>query len=325
MRRALRPVALAAILAAATLAGCASVSDDAQESSLAALETKQPAPHTHRPPPSDCDTTSVESRPPSVLPRPRHMPVGTFMYTIQEEGHLVAGVDQNSLGLGYFNPVTGELEGFDIDVVREVARAIFGDRDLAHHIVFKAVSTPQREAAIYFGDVDIVASAFSITCGRQQQMSFSSVYHRTRQRLLVPDDSNDDSLADLRGKTVCVTKRSTSIETLKRHHVKYLPVDLRSDCLVALQERQVAAITSDEAILFGFCQQDPQTKIVGHSLNTERHGLAINNLHQDFVSFVNAVLQRSHDRLESSRKRWLKGLEGSSDDDITDCERPDTS
>ncbi|HEV7805911.1 MAG TPA: transporter substrate-binding domain-containing protein [Solirubrobacteraceae bacterium] len=327
MRRALRPVAVAvaAILAAATLAGCASVSDDAQDSSLAALETTEPKPRTRRPPADDCGETRYQSRRPSVLPRAGHMPAGTYMHTIQEEGHLVAGVDQNSLGLGYFNPVTRELEGFDIDVVGEVARAIFGGEDFADHIVYKAISTPQRESAIYFGDVDIVASAFSITCKRQQQMSFSSVYHRTRQRLLVPDDSDDDSFEDLRDKKVCVTKKSTSIVRLEESGAIPVPVDLRSDCLAKLQEREVAAITSDETILFGFCQQDPQTKIVGPSLAAERYGLAINKLHQDFVSFVNAALLRGHDRLERSRKRWLQGLEGSGDDDITDCKRPDTS
>jgi polar amino acid transport system substrate-binding protein len=324
VRRALRVLGLGATLVAATLSGCASVSDDARESSLAALETAEPTPRTSRPKPHVCDTTTYASLPPRpTLPRPRHMPPGSFMWKIQRRGYLRAGVDQNSLGLGYFNPVTRRLEGFDIDVVREVARAIFGDP--AGHVVYKAISTPQREAAIYFGDVDLVASAFSITCKRQQQMLFSSVYYRTRQRLLVPDDSDDDSLADLRGKTVCVTKKSTSIETLVRHHVKYLPVDLRSDCLVALQEREVAAITSDETILFGFCQQDPQTKIVGSSIEPERYGLAINKHDEDFVRFVNAVLLRGHDRLEQSRKHWLGELEGAGDGDISDCKRPDAS
>lgn len=330
MRPALRPAALAAIVAAAALGGCASVSDDARESSLAALETTEPEPLMRRPSPEDCTNwrpapaTSYESlRPAAQLPRPRHMPAGSFMQTIQKRGHLIAGVDQNSLGLGHFNPVTHRLEGFDIDVVREIARAIFGDP--RGHVVYKAISTPQRAAAIYFKDVDIVASAFSISCERQQQMYFSSVYHRTRQRLLVPDDSDDDSFEDLRGKKVCVTKGSTSIETLKRSGARPFEVDLRSDCLVALQEREVAAITSDETILFGFCQQDPQMKIVGASLGSERYGLAVNRAHEDFVRFVNAVLLRSHDRLEASRKRWLGDLEGGGDDDITDCKRPDTS
>lgn len=312
-----------AIVAAAALAGCGTVSDDAQQSALAALETEEPAPRARLPEPRDCDTTSYASRPPMALPRPGRLQPGSFMRRIRERGHLTAGVDQNSLGLGYYNPVTGRLQGFDIDVVRMVAAAIFGDaRD---RVVYKAISTPQREAAIYFADVDIVASAFSVTCRRQQLMHFSSVYHRTRQRLLVADDSDVDGLEDLRGEKVCVTKRSTSIETLRRRGVTAFPVDLRSDCLVALQERQVAAVTSDETILFGFCQQDPQTKIVGPSLGTERYGLAINRRNPEFVSFVNAVLLRNRARIERSRAHWLGALEGAGDDDISDCPRPGTS
>ena len=42
-----------------------------------------------------------------------------------------------------------------------------------------------------------------------------------------------------------------------------IAVELRSDCLVALQEGDVPAITSDDAILSACARQDPQTKIVG--------------------------------------------------------------
>ena len=88
------------------------------------------------------------------------------------------------------------------------------------------------------------------------------------------------------------------------------PVDLRTDCLVRLQEGEVAAITSDDAILLGFSRQDPQTKIVGPCLSLERYGLAMNLEHRAFVRFVNGVLarlRRSGD-LERMRERWLSSV-----------------
>ena len=317
MRR--RP-AVATLVAAAAVAcgGCASVSDRAQEMSLRALDPVLPTvPRPAKPAP--CDDPSLRSLAPSPLPRPGHMPAGTFMRRIQDRGRLVVGVDQNSKGLGYFNPITRRIEGFDIDVADEVARAIFGTPRVAYF----AISTQQRQSVIVNGDVDLVASAFSITCGRRRSMLFSSVYHRAQQRLLVPESSTVRRLSDLRGKKVCATVGSTSLARLRREQgVLPRPVLLRSDCLVDLQEGDVEAITSDDTILFGFRQQDRQTRIVGPCLGIEHYGLAINKAHRPFVRFVNAVLARLRrdGTLQRLREHWLPGLAPPTAADIAGCE-----
>jgi polar amino acid transport system substrate-binding protein len=305
------------------LGGCATVSDRAQNSSLAALATQEPKPGPGLQPLAatrGCSAHPYKSLGRGELPRRGQMPAATFMGTIQRRGKLIVGVDQNSLGLGYFNPLTGQMEGFDISMVREIARAIFGD---PHRIVYKAISTAQRESAVYNEDVDIVASAFSISCTRRRHVLFSSVYYRARQKLLVAEHSKVSRLSDpdLRGRTVCATKDSTSIKRLAGTGVVPAPVTLRSDCLVALQEGEVAAITADDTILAGFERQDKQTKIVGGCLNIERYGMAINRRHPEFVRFVNAVLARLRrdGKVKQFRDRWLKGLTTPTAAEIARC------
>jgi polar amino acid transport system substrate-binding protein len=305
--------------AAVVLGGCASVSDDAQNSSLAALATQAPAPRTYEPPgpkvKRSCDRLFD-----SPLPPPRRGPGGSYMERIRTRGTLRVGVDQNTLRLGHFDRKDKAMEGLDIDLLRAVARAIFGTSK--NRIVFKAISTAQRESVIESGEVDIVASAFSITCERLQNMYFSSVYYTAQQKLLVLQDSTDDSLADLRGKEVCATKSSTSIKNLAGTGVVPHPVELRPDCLVELQEGNVAAITADDSILFGFKQQDRQTKIVGRCINVERYGMAINRRHPEFVRFVDEVLRRlGRAGLERIRHRWLNGLTAPTPDEISRCDR----
>ena len=41
------------------------------------------------------------------------MPAGSLMDTIRRRGYLIAGVDQNSLLLAYFNPMHRTIEGFE--------------------------------------------------------------------------------------------------------------------------------------------------------------------------------------------------------------------
>jgi polar amino acid transport system substrate-binding protein len=307
---------LVALLFVCVLAGCSSVSERAQISSLAAINTREPdprgQPYPDLEPTKSCQQRPLQSLPAlKTLPPPGRMPPKTPMARIQAQGHLNVGADQNSLRLSYFNPLRPDkdVQGFDADLARAVARAIFGD-DGPDRIRFRAISTGQRVSAIVERKVDIVASAFSITCARRRRMHFSDVYHTARQRLLVPSNSTVSTLDDLKGHTVCTTATSTSGARLDNTGVRALRVRLRSDCLAALQEGEADAMTSDDAILFGLSEQDPQTKIVGPTMNCERWGIAIRLDEPELVRFVNAVLarMRRNGTLRTLRTKWFAGI-----------------
>lgn len=291
MRRA--PVSIVAVLAGAALAGCGAGSDRAERAALAALNTppaQAPASTPSSPPPR-CSHPYASLRPPAVMPAPGAMPAGSLMARIRRRGFLIAGVDQNTQLFAYFNPLHGQLEGFEIDLLRQLAGRIFGD---PHDVRFVALTTSERISAVQSGKVDVVADAVTITCERRRQVDFSTVYYNAGQKLLVPSNSSARSVADLAGKKVCATQGSTTIKTLERLRPRVVPypVAQRTDCLVALQEGLVDAISSDDAILLGFKAQDPYTKIIGPSLAPEPYGMAISKTQPEFVRFVNGVLQQ---------------------------------
>ncbi len=302
-------LACLACLAALVLAGCGSVSDRALHASLSALEASPPAAAASsssaaatRP----CADPTASLRPTGSLPAPGDMPAGTFMRRIQERGRLIVGVDQNTLLLGYLNPFNGQIEGFDIDMLRQVAKAIFGN---PNDIEFKAISSAQRIPVIQNHSVDIVADAMTINCERARQVAFTTVYYDAGQRIMVPSNSPVRTIADLAGRRVCATEGSTSLENIRRLAPRAIPypVSLRTDCLVALQEGRVDAISTDDAILYGFKAQDPYTKIVGPSFSNEPYGMAISRQHPEFVRFVNGVLaqMRSDGQWAAIYEKWL--------------------
>jgi polar amino acid transport system substrate-binding protein len=294
---------------APVLAGCASISDQALHTSLSALDAKAPPASGSSPASTataSCGDPTASLRPRGSLPTPGAMPAGTFMRKIQDRGRLIVGVDQNTLLFGYLNPFNGQIEGFDIDMLRQVAQAIFGDPNA---IEFRAISSAQRIQVIQDHSVDIVADAMTINCKRLQQVSFTTVYYDAGQRILVPSNSRVRGVQDLAGERVCATVGSTSIENIRKlapRAVPY-PVALRTDCLVALQEGKADAISTDDAILYGLQAQDPYTKIVGPRFNDEPYGMAINRGHPEFVRFVNAVLagMRGNGTWASIYDRWL--------------------
>ena len=305
-RSALALVAL--VLVAASVAACGSGSDRAQRTALAALRTPQPTPSTTPPPTRNvrCRNARASLRPPAVMPTRGAMPAGSFMARIERRGHLIAGVDQNTLLFAYFDPRARRIVGFEIDMLHQLAKAIFGD---PNKVEFKAITTQERVPAVQNGTVDVVADAMTITCARRQDVDFSTVYYDAGQKILVPSNSPVRASRISAASAVCATRGSTSIATLEQQvprPVAY-PVDQRTDCLVALQEGKVAAITSDDSILLGFEAQDPDTKIVGPSFAPEPYGIAISKAHPGFVRFVNGVLakMRADGTWKAIYKKWL--------------------
>jgi polar amino acid transport system substrate-binding protein len=305
----LRATAIALLGVAAVLAGgCATASSNVTSSIHGWLSptTTSSAAATTSTTASPCDPTK-SVRPTGALQPPGAMPPNTYMAAIQRRGYLIVGVDQTTLFFGYRNPQTGVIDGFDIALAREVARAIFGDPS---KIVPRALTTSERLLAVEHGQVDLVASQVTATCARRADVDLSTIYYEAHQKVLVRKGGAITRVSDLKGKKVCATTGSTSlvqIEQIVPGVIPY-PVAVRTDCLVALQEGWVDAITSDDTILLGFEHQDPSnTTILPPELAPEPYALATSKAHPEFGRFVNAVLDRlrATGRLEQLYQQYL--------------------
>lgn len=286
MRSRLRHLAGLALVVT-TIAGCGTSSDQASSVALDALAT--PVPHAKSSAPGPAALCTASLRPPTTMPAPGTMPAGSFMAAIRRRGYLIAGVNAALLDFGYLNPSTGKIEGFEIDLVREIARAIFGNPNAVR---FVALTVPQREPFVEQGNVDIVVDAVTMTCARAEKVDFSTEYYDAKQRVLVPLNSSVKSIGDLAGKKVCASGGSTPIYVMEHlpqpPHI--VPGTQAIDCLVYLQQGRIDAISTDSSILLGFQAQDPNTKLVGASLADVPYGMEISKAHPEFVRFVNGVL-----------------------------------
>lgn len=254
----------------------------------------------------DCDRLR-SLKPPDRMPEPGgRMPSGTAMERIVTRGRLIVGVDQNTYLFGYRDSVTGQLNGLDIDLVREISRALFGQPD---RVQFKTVPSSRRIEILERGEVDLVAHSMTITCERMERVLFSSDYLDSGQRVLVPDTSPVKNLADLAEQKVCTAQGTTSLEELRRAHPKVRPVTVAdwTDCLVLLQQGAVAAVSTTDNVLAGLSAQDPTTRITGPRFTYEPHGIALAKKTPELVRFVNGVLARlrASGKLRALHERWL--------------------
>jgi polar amino acid transport system substrate-binding protein len=252
-------------------------------------------------------------RPDGPPPAPGDFPAGSKMAEIRARGKLVVGVDQNTYRFGYRDAESGDLQGFDIDMAKEIAKAIFGRRDA---IQFKVLTSAERVPMVEKGEVDLVVQTMTINCERREKVEFSSVYYMAGQRVLVKKKSGFEGIRSLGGKKVCAAKGSTSIANIVNADVDPKPVGIGvdgwTDCLVMLQQNQVDAVSTDDTILAGLAAQDPFTEVVGEPFTEEPYGMAMSKDAPEFTRFVNAVLERLRTSGEWRRiyDRWLAELLG---------------
>jgi len=241
--------------------------------------------------------TSAPQASASAAARPK-FEVQTFMYSIQVKGKLRVGTQEDNPPFSVKNPTNNKWEGFDTDIGREIAKGIFGTQgDPDSFIEWVPVTSATRIPSLTDNKADVIIKTFTINEDRKKQIDFSDVYFSTGQRILVKK-TNDQikEVADLGGKTFCAQRGSTSEQNVTKAQptAKPLLLDSYPACLLALQQGQADAVSTDETILFGLVKQDPNTKIVGKYFSDEPYGIGIkkndNGDRNGFVAFLNTWL-----------------------------------
>lgn len=228
---------------------------------------------------------------------------GAAIARIKAAGKLVAGVDQNSFRWGYRSQAEGRLDGFDIDLVKAIARDILGDENA---VIYRAIPTSQRIPALQEGRVDIVVRTMTINCERLEDVAFSTAYFEAGQQVLAPKGSTitgyDTSLKD---KRICVATGSTAEAALgaQSYGAAAVTVPNQLDCLVRLQLAEVDGIITDNALAAGQAAQDPSVRLVGSPFTREFYGVAMNKDASDLVRRVNNVLEAY--RAGGSASPWM--------------------
>ncbi len=233
---------------------------------------------------------------------------GPAVKAIKANKTLVIGVDQNSYRWGARNPSTGEIEGFDIDLAKEIGTAIMGD---VSKITLKAVPTAERIKFIQDGKVDMIVRTMTITCERMDQVAFSKPYFKTANRLIVPRASPATTFEEaLKGRTACAARSSSAEDELKTHPYgsKLVTTENQLDCLVLMQLGKVDATMTDDGLAAGQAAQDTTIRMLDEQVRPGVMGVAMKLGNNDLVARVNQVLAdyQASGRWQASYDKWLK-------------------
>jgi glutamate transport system substrate-binding protein len=228
------------------------------------------------------------------------------------KGKIVIGIDFTEPGLGYKSGNT--YGGFDVDTARYVAHYLGYPEQ---RIVWKPVVPGDRERLLESHKVNLIFATYSITPARAKLVDFAGPYFIAHQGLLIR--RNDDvravgsigalaghgamrpitGLSTLDGKRLCSGTGTTSAKRiLDRYSAEKITLledaDI-NDCVEALYNGKVDAVTTDDVILAGFAAHGKYNgvlKVLGTNFSNERYGVGIPKGDTTLVKRVNAALRR---------------------------------
>jgi glutamate transport system substrate-binding protein len=142
-----------------------------------------------------------------------------------------------------------------------------------------------------------VFSSYSITDQRKQVVDFAGPYFVAHQDLLVRRNETDITGPDtLDGRVLCSVTGTTSSQYIKDNYLGRITLTEYprfSDCVAALANSEVDAVSTDDVILAGFAAQDQykgKLKLVGNGFTDERYGVGIPKGDDARVAQVNQAL-----------------------------------
>ena len=230
--------------------------------------------------------------------RPR-FELSTYQYALQTKGKIRIAVRDDAAPMSARSG--SAYQGFEPDLARELARAIWGPNDDPDtHIEWISVDASTRVSALTSNQADLTLAALVITDDQKKVIDLSDTYLKTGQRLLVK--KTNDQIKDLSDiatgeQTVCAVRGSAAVDNIRKitnNGAKILLLDTLEFCQQALASGAADAITADELVLLGLAAKDPNTKIVVKPFTDDRLGIGIKKTvagdRTGFLEFVNTAL-----------------------------------
>jgi polar amino acid transport system substrate-binding protein len=228
-------------------------------------------------------------------------------------GYLIAGSGSTNAPW-HFKDESNELVGFDIDMLRFIAKGLFEDPT---KIEFVNQSGDARVPNLVTDKVDVACQFMTVTAGRAQQVEFSVPYYREGVGLLLLAGGDYKNYEELQAGgsdvTISVLQNVYAEDMVhaalpKANVDQYESVDLMYQ---ALNSGRSDAAATDQSSLSWFMAQNPDRYAdAGFGWNPQSYSCAVKPGDQRWLNFVNTILHEAMTGVEfnayaASYKQWF--------------------
>ena len=218
---------------------------------------------------------------------------------IRETGAILVGVREASVPFSFLD-AQKQPQGYSVDLCLKVVDAIKAELKMPRlEVKFVPVSSANRIPALLDNKIDLECGSTTNTRDRQKQVAFAYTTFIAGIKMLAKASSNVSSIDDLRGKTIVVTKGTTSEKMMKQLNderllkLTILEMTDHNESFKAVAEGKAVAFPMDDVLLYGLISKSSKPDdfaVVGKYLSVEPYAIMMRKDEPQLERVVNHAL-----------------------------------
>ncbi|RDU66081.1 adhesin [Helicobacter didelphidarum] len=229
----------------------------------------------------------------------------SHLESVKAKNQLVIGVKKDAPNFALLNPDTKQIEGFEIDIAKLLAKEILGDET---KLKLEPVTAKTRGPLLDNGTLDAVIATFTITEERKKTYNFTDSYYSDPIGFLVLKENNFTDFKSLDGKIIGVAQAATTNKAIKKAaEVAGINVTVQElpdypSLKTALDSKRIDAFSVDKSILRGYL--DKNNIILEDSLDAQEYGIVTRKNDQEWSDYINNFVKNNHEEIDELAKKW---------------------
>jgi len=235
---------------------------------------------------------------PAATPAPAPAAIDTLK-RIRDTGTLLIGVRDTSVPFSFID-AQKQPQGYSVDLCLRIADAIKAELKMPKlDIKFVPVTSSNRIPMLVDGKIDLECGSTTNTRDRQKQVAFAYTTFVAGIKMLAKKSSNVNSIEDLRGKSIVVTKGTTSEKMMKTmNDERVLKMNIiesgdHGESFKAVADGKAVAFPMDDVLLYGLiskAKNPDDYAVVGKYLSVEPYGIMLRKDEPAFERIVDRAL-----------------------------------
>ena len=211
--------------------------------------------------------------------------VGGLSSAQADDNKLIVGTEPSFAPFEYLDPVTKEIVGFDIDLIREIAKTA------NYEVEIVLAPFDGLIPAVLSSSMDCAISAFTITDERKKRVDFSDPYCKAGLGIMIQkaDTGKIKNIDDLKNKTICAQiGTSGAMRAGEVEGATVTQFNSASETYLELNKGGCAAIINDRPVHEFYLSQtkDENLALLPEYLTSEEYGIIYRKGNQDVANII---------------------------------------
>lgn len=185
------------------------------------------------------------------------------------------------------NGVIGEFDGIDMAIAKQIAEEN-GMTAAIENMEFDSLLV-----ALQNGQIDAVIAGMTITDERAEAVDFSIPYYTATQVMIVKEDSDIASAADMADKKICVIQGYTGEVCVNEMGYSYESFKKGTEAVMELVNGKCDVVVIDSATAAKYVNDNEGLKIVEDpdAFESEEYAIAVQKGNTELLDMINAAIE----------------------------------